>query len=85
LLGIQGSEIDADQAKFVGKLVRAGEVIERRHDQALGQVAGGAENHHRARRGRGCAGDRIGFFLRSGAAICFIQHAFCLLLCRCLS
>ena len=25
-----------------------GEVIERWHNQTLGQVAGGAENHHRA-------------------------------------
>jgi hypothetical protein len=27
-----------------------GEVIERWHNQTLGQVAGGAENHHRAGR-----------------------------------
>ena len=42
------------RAGIVGQLLGLRQVVERRHDQALGQVAGGAEDHHGAgRRGSG--------------------------------
>ena len=42
----------ADQRKFLRQHFGAREIVERRHHQALGQVAGGAENHHGAGIGR---------------------------------
>ena len=45
-------EIEADELEAVGKPLGTREVIERRRDQSLGQVAGGAEDHHRAGRRR---------------------------------
>ena len=45
-----GGEIDADETKLVGELMVVGEVIKRGHDKTFGQVAGGAENHHRTGR-----------------------------------
>ena len=63
-----GGEIDADETKLVGELMVVGEVIERWHNQTLGQVAGGAENDHRTgRRHRGVRGLPARF--RSGAMI----------------
>ena len=38
----------ADQRKFLGQHLGAREIVECRHHQALGQVAGGPENHHGA-------------------------------------
>ena len=45
-------EIDADQREFLRQHAGAREIVERRHHQALGQVAAGAEDHHGARIGR---------------------------------
>ena len=42
--------IDTDNSDVVGKVPRTGEVIERRHQQPLGQVAARAEDHERAGR-----------------------------------
>ena len=41
-------EIDANQGEVIGQDFGMREIIERRHHQALGQIAAGAENHHRA-------------------------------------
>jgi hypothetical protein len=49
-----GGPIDADELEGVGQPPGIDQIVERRHDQALGQVAGGAEDHHGAwRRCRG--------------------------------
>ncbi len=61
-------QVDADETKFVGQLVVICQVVERRHDQALCEVAGGAENHHRAGRRHNGARDLLRRF-RSGTAI----------------
>ena len=43
-------QVDADETKFFGQLAVVCEVVECRHDEALGQVTGCAENHHRTGR-----------------------------------
>ena len=59
-----GGPADADEPKSVGQLLRIDEIIERRHDQALRQVAGGAEDDHGAgRRCHGCLGLRHALWL----------------------
>ena len=45
-----GGEVDADQLERLGQPLGRHQIVERRHDQPLGQVAGGAEDHHGARR-----------------------------------
>ena len=45
-------QVHADQRKFLRQHLGAREVVERRHQQALGQVAAGAEDHHGAGIGR---------------------------------
>ena len=47
-----GRQIDADEAEAVRKLFAEGQGVEGRDDEALGQVASSAEDHHRA--GRRC-------------------------------
>src|SRR5262245_30539803 len=42
--------VDADDGEPVGKPVGSDEVVERRHNEALGQIAAGAENRHGGRR-----------------------------------
>ena len=57
--GLRGEVIDADKLELVGELAGLRQIVERRDDQALGEVAGGAEDHHGAwRRGRGAFGVR---------------------------
>ena len=43
---------DADQRELLGQHFGAQEIVERRDQQTLGQVAGGTEDHHRAGIGR---------------------------------
>src|SRR5262245_42044530 len=38
--------VEADDGELLGKPVGSDEVVERRHDEALGQIAAGAENCH---------------------------------------
>ena len=45
-------QVHADQREFLRQHLGAREVVERRHHQALGQVAAGAEDHHGAGIGR---------------------------------
>ena len=45
-----GGQIDADEQEPLGQPLFIDQVIERGNDQALGQVAGGAEDDHRAGR-----------------------------------
>ena len=45
-------QVHADQRKFLRQHLGAREVVERRHHQALGHVAAGAEDHHGAGIGR---------------------------------
>src|SRR5919106_727221 len=45
-----GGQVDADELESVGQPLCIDQIVERRHDQALGQVAGGAEDHHDAGR-----------------------------------
>jgi len=47
---------DADQREILRQHVGVCEVVERRHHQALGEVAAGAEDHHGARIGGLSAG-----------------------------
>ncbi len=48
-----GGQVDADEPESIGEPLDPDEVVERRHHQTLGQIAGGAEDHHGAwRRGR---------------------------------
>ena len=42
----------ADQRELLRQHLGAQQIVERRHHQALGQVAGSAEDHHGARVGR---------------------------------
>jgi hypothetical protein len=49
----------AQQREAVGQQAVTGEVVERRHQQALGQVARGAEDEHHARLARRTGGIRI--------------------------
>ena len=50
LLGGPVVVIDADDSELVGKFFGANQVAEGRHDEAPGQVAAGAKNHHGGRR-----------------------------------
>src|SRR5262245_16712 len=38
--------VEADDGELLGKPIGSDEVVERRHDEALGQIAAGAENRH---------------------------------------
>src|SRR5262245_16939204 len=38
--------VDADDGEPVGQPIGSDQVVERRHDQALGQIAAGAEDRH---------------------------------------
>ncbi len=49
----------AQQREALAQQAVAGEVVERRHQQALGQVAGGAEDEHHARLAGGAGGLRL--------------------------
>ena len=50
------AQVDADEPEAVGQPLGVDQIVERRHDQTLGQVAGGAEDHHGAgRRHRGAS------------------------------
>jgi hypothetical protein len=61
-------KIDPDETKLFRELMVVCEVVERGHDQTLGQITGSAENHHRAgRRRHGVRGLLLRF--RSGGAI----------------
>ena len=40
--------VDADQPEAIGQPLGGHEIVERRRDQALGQIASGAEDHHGA-------------------------------------
>ena len=51
-VGIQVGEIDTDQLEVFRQQAGGGEIVQRRHQQALRQVAGGTENDHGARAGR---------------------------------
>jgi hypothetical protein len=54
-----GGQVDADELESVGQPLGVDQIVERRHDQALRQVAGGAEDHHGAgRRYHGTVGLR---------------------------
>ena len=70
--------VDADQPESVGQPLGGHQIVERRRDQALGQVAAGAEDHHGAGRrdGRGLGLRRgLGLVDRSGLfamASCFL-------------
>jgi len=50
LLRAHVGQVDANKTKFFGQLVVVCQVVERRNDQTLRQVAGRAKNHHRAGR-----------------------------------
>ena len=50
--------VDADQGEVFRELPAPDEMVERRHDETLGQIAGGAENHH-GRGGRPAAGKTL--------------------------
>ena len=49
----------AQQREVVGQQAVAGEVVERRHQQPLGEVAGGAEDQEHARLARGIGAVRV--------------------------
>ena len=67
--------VDADQPEAVGQPLGGDQIVERRHDQALGQIAGGAEDHHGAGRR-----DGHGLGLRhSLAVVSAVRHGFCFL------
>ena len=54
-----GGQVDADELESVGQPLGLDQIVERRHDQTLRQVAVGAEDHHGAgRRHRGTVGLR---------------------------
>ena len=62
--GLAG-QVYADEPKAIGQLPAIDQVVERRHDQTFGQVAGGAEDHHGAGRRHRCRlGLRLVFGLR---------------------
>src|SRR5262245_60126386 len=42
--------VEADDGELLGKPIGSDEVVECRHDEALGQIAAGAENRHGGRR-----------------------------------
>ena len=50
--------VDADQGEVFRKLPAPDEIVESWHDETLGQIAGGAENHH-GRGGRPAAGKAL--------------------------
>ena len=60
-VGIEIGEIDADQLEVLGQQAGGGKVVQRRHQQPLGQVAAGAEDDHGAwtRRIGGSPGRRL--------------------------
>src|SRR4029077_2675472 len=63
--GLAG-QVYADEPKAIGQLPAIDQVVERWHDQAFGQVAGGAEDHHGAGRRHRCRLDlRLVFGLRT--------------------
>ena len=58
-LGRQFVHGDADDGELVRQQAVAGQVVKRRHQQPLGQIARGAEDHHDARRGAQSSGWRL--------------------------
>src|SRR5260370_15084020 len=52
LFGGHGVEGEADHGELVGQVVAARQIVQSRNQLALGQVPGGAEDHHQAGAGR---------------------------------
>ena len=67
-----GRQINADELKPLRQTFGADQVVERRHHQPLGQVAGGAEDHHGTGRRCGTVGLRPA--LRPCRLILLVHH-----------